>query len=88
MKGDEAMAATWQEISSWFDEGAELGATHMIVVCDTFEYDDYPVFVEPGKTARDVAGEYRGNMQRVMECYDLRMDKDTQMCEYRALHWD
>lgn len=34
------------DISSWFDSGIQLGATHMIVVCDTYDYDDYPVYVK------------------------------------------
>lgn len=79
------MAATRDEISSWFDEGAKNGSRHMLVVCDTFDYDDYPVFTN---TDNDCMMSYRnpGKMQRVMEVYDLRKDKITQMNERRALH--
>jgi hypothetical protein len=38
------MAATKDDLSNWFDDGVSAKATHMIVVCDTFNYDDYPVF--------------------------------------------
>lgn len=33
------MGTTQQEISEWFDRGVKEGATHMIVVCDTFDYE-------------------------------------------------
>ena len=39
------MAATLQGIREWL-ERAEPEHTHMIVMCDTFDHDDYPVFVE------------------------------------------
>ena len=34
------MAATRSDISQWFDRGKKLGATHMLVVCDTLDWDD------------------------------------------------
>jgi hypothetical protein len=62
----------------------------MLVVCDTFDYDDYPVYVKPGEDPRQKAETYqRGeNMQRLMECYSLSMSKEDQMKEHRAFHWD
>jgi hypothetical protein len=75
------MATTKQDISEWFDEGVKKGATHMLVVCDTFEYEDYPVYVMPGQSAVMEASNRDGkNMQKVMECYRLRKDmKDVQL---------
>lgn len=82
------MAATKSDISEWFERGAALGATHMIVVCDTFDHEDYPVFVEPEQSSRDVAAEYDGkNMQRIMEVYDLRIDKAAQLAERRVFNY-
>ena len=79
------MAATRDEISGWFDRGVKEGARHMLVLCDTFDHDDYPVFTH---TDNDCLVRYRnpGNMQRVMEVYDLRTDKTSQMNEKRAFH--
>ena len=72
-----------QEIEGWFDEGKRKGATHMLVVCDTFDYDDYPVYTH---TDDECLARYKepGNMQRVMEVYDLRQDKAEQMAKHRA----
>lgn len=82
-------AATRSDISRWFDVGVQQGATHLIVVCDTFDYGDYPVYVKPGEDARERCKEFTyENMQRVMEVYSLSMDKDKQMKEHRAFHYD
>lgn len=83
------MAASRTDISGWFDRGVEEGATHLIVVCDSWDYEDYPVFVKSGEDAREKASEYSGkNMQRVMEVYSLSQDKEQQMAEHRAFHYD
>lgn len=100
---------TQSEISGWFDRGVNYKATHMVVVVDDFDHEDYPVYArvdetlpadaEPirdpnnayvmvGPSSRSVAAEYSGkNMQRVMEVYDLRMDRETQLAEFRAFHY-
>ena len=78
------MAATKDDISGWFDRGVSEGAKFMLVICDTYDYDDYPMFFSNGK---DCAEKFKkpGNMQSVMECYDLTADKDAQMRERRAM---
>jgi hypothetical protein len=83
------MAATRADISRWFDGGVSRGATHMIVVCDTYEWEDYPVYVTG--TAEDARAEHTRlhgtNMRKVMEVYDLSLSKDEQMAERRAFHY-
>lgn len=60
------------EILNWFKEGQKKKATHMIVVCDTFDHEDYPVYVTRKQDPKVVYAEYSGkNMQRVMEVYAL-----------------
>lgn len=82
------MAATKLDISDWLARGKALGASHMIVVCDTFDHEDYPVFVKPEQSAREIADQYDDkNMQRIMEVYDLRMDIENQLAEHRAFHF-
>lgn len=78
------MAATRQDIEGWFDRGVAQRARHMLVVCDSFDYDDYPVFTT---TDADCLFWYKnpGEMQRVMEVYDLRADKAEQMNERRTM---
>lgn len=81
------MAASREDIRLWFDRAKNDGATHMIVVCDTYDWDDYPVLVYPGENVREAYDSHNGrNMQKVMEVYDLSMDREAQLNEYRAFH--
>ena len=76
------MAATKQDIRQWFLDGVELHATHMIVVCDTYDYEDYPVYVMPDDDVRKIEAKHQlsaGNMQRVMEVYNLSLDREEQL---------
>ena len=84
-------AATQSDIARWLTEGTSKGATHVIVVCDTFDHGDFPVYVMPGQNPREVMEkESKKEMQRVMEVYSLT-GKHTiadQVREYRAFHYD
>ncbi|MDQ5944571.1 MAG: hypothetical protein QG658_640 [Patescibacteria group bacterium] len=82
------MATTIPMLVRWFSVGVEQGATHMIVVCDTFDWEDYPIYVKPGEDVHEKFDEFHErNMQKVMEVYDLRLNRDDQMAERRALHF-
>jgi hypothetical protein len=66
------MAASLKDIAGWFERGKKASSLYMIVVCDTFDHEDYPVYVDPGEDFWSVHAEYDGtNMQRIMEVYDL-----------------
>lgn len=83
------MTATKEDISDWFDRGVRNNATHMIIVCDTYDYDDYPVYVEVGEDPHEVAKKYDGvNMQRLMEVYSLKKSKESQLTIDRVWNWD
>lgn len=83
------MSTTVDTIARWFQAGVEKKATHMIVVCDTFDYDDYPVYVHADEDALDmVEKRFSGqNMQKVMEVYDLSLDMQQQLQETRAFNY-
>ena len=49
------MPTTQKDIRGWLHRGKEKGATHVLVVCDTFDHSDYPVFVMLGQNVRKVA---------------------------------
>ena len=79
------MAATKQDIMRWFKNGVDEKQTHMIVVCDCYDYEDYPVYVGKDEDVREIEKYYNGKeLQAIMEVYNLRMDLDSQMEEYRA----
>ena len=81
------MATTKAEIKRWLNKAKAEGTTHMLVVCDTFDHDDYDVPVKPTEKVADVVAKYRAmSMQRVMEVYDLSLDLEMQLVERRAWH--
>lgn len=79
------MATTKADIEGWLVSAKEEKATHLIVVCDSFDYEDYPVYVLKGQDVRKVVESYHGkNMQRVMEVYNLSKPLKAQLAEERA----
>lgn len=84
------MGTTQAEIRNWLLEGRAQGATHTIVVCDTFDHSDYPVHVEPGENVREKVAEYGdpNRMSRVMEVYSHKLDHETQLAEHRSYHFE
>lgn len=76
---------TKEEISQWFDYGVAEKGTHMIVACDTYDWEDFPVIVREGENFWERYALYDGvNMHKVMEVYDLRADKAEQLAEHRC----
>lgn len=77
---------TTKEIREWLECGKAQGATHMLVVCDTFDWSDYPVFVMPGENVREIAKKNGGpNMTRLMEVYNLALPFDEQLTPFRRV---
>jgi hypothetical protein len=75
------MATTKEDIKNWIDS-APKGTTHMVVVCDTFDYEDYPVYVSKKDNVHEVVGKYSGantHMQKVMEVYNLKKSIKEQL---------
>jgi len=61
----------------------------MIVICDNFSYDDFPVYTN---TLEEFKKEYKkaifshGN-EIILEVYDLKINMNLQMNEDRAFHY-
>ena len=82
------MPTSRDDIKGWLECGKKEGATHMCVVCDTFDWSDYPVFVRPDQDAREVAKQNNGpNMTKLMEVYRLDMDWDQQLNQQRSFNY-
>lgn len=61
----------------------------MLVICDSFDYEDYPVYVMRGQNVHTVIGEKCkiDNMQKLMEVYDLSMDIEKQLKQGRSANY-
>jgi hypothetical protein len=70
------MPATLKIRQEWIERGKEQKATHLFVVCDTFSYEDYPVFVNGMREYAEAYKRYNMvNMQRIMEVIDLSKEQ-------------
>jgi len=86
---EDNMAATRADIQRWIDKRDDE-TTHLIIVCDTYDWEDYPVYVSVFEDVRKVESRFQGNMQRVMEVYSFtgKHTIEDQMAERRAFHYD
>src|SRR5476649_2085521 len=77
------------DIRKWMESGKAQNARFMLVICDTFDWEDYPTYVMPtediNKKAQQFGGDGNGfSMQTIMECYDLSMDWQKQLNQRRS----
>lgn len=80
------MATTKEQISKWFDNAKSEGWDFLFIVCDTFSYEDYPVGVKIQEYETKYKEFHDRNMQKIMEVYDLSLNKESQINEHRAFH--
>ncbi len=86
MSRDPWLRATQEDIRGWLMRGKDKGATHVIIVCDTFDWTDYAVYVMPGKSVAKQLKRNGKNMQQVMEVYNLALPLEPQLDEHIAWH--
>lgn len=81
-------AATAQEVREWVTRAkTKKNVTHVLIVCDHFDYEDYPVEVKEEQDIREVIAKYSGvNMQSIMELYSMKLDIEKQLREHRSWH--
>ncbi len=81
------MSQPWRidDIKDAFDYGLGIGATHMVVMLDTFSLDNYPIFVFPGQDPRSSA---YGSEDRPLECYTYQLSWEEQAEPGRVWNWD
>lgn len=93
------MATSRDDIARWLKELYEPGSgpysdkgktyTHMIVACDTFDYEDYPVFIAEDEDVRERAAEInKQDFGRVMEVYSRNHTAEEQLAEHRVFRYD
>ncbi len=85
---EEAMATSKEDIRTWLKRvQRKKSVTHVLIVCDRFDYSDYPVEVTKAENVVDKVREYdRMEMSQVMEVYSMKRDLEEQLNELRAWH--
>ena len=77
---------TRDDVKQWFDKGVADGQRFMLVYCDTYDYEDYPIYAKDAPEFWKILGSDR-SMQKLMEVYDLTLNEDNQLDEPRANHY-
>lgn len=78
------MASTRLDVDRWIKSAKEQGKKFIISVCDTFEYDDYPVFCENEKEMKEEHKYYKSaSMQKINEIIHI---KDEEVIENLTIH--
>jgi len=77
------MSTTRSTIREWLEAARADGCTHIAVMYDSFDHEDYPVMVQ---TPAEYAERVTNSDDRVMEVYDLGRDLEAQLAEDRAYH--
>ncbi len=84
---------TAARIKEWLEKGVQKGATHCLIICDTWDmangYEDYPMYIMPGENVREIADRYSNpqGIERLVEVYNLALDLEEQLKEVRAWHF-
>lgn len=66
----------YNELKNWYLEGKKDGHKFMTVVCDMFDWEDYPVYDD--KPYKHVGYRNEEKMEKVMEIYDLSIPFENQ----------
>jgi|10_taG_2_1085330.scaffolds.fasta_scaffold04276_2 hypothetical protein len=73
-----------EDIIRWFTEGRKKSADFMLVVCDDFSHEDYPVYLsidEFDSRYTEISSE---DMQTIMASYNLSIGMERQINQYRC----
>ena len=83
------METTRKQIERRLENGKRKDIIHMLVVCDTFDYSDYLIYVSKNQSIRDEFAKRDGkNMEKVMEVYSYTRNLEDQLNEHRTFHFD
>jgi len=79
------MTATLQDIHRWIAKAKEKGASHLIIAVDTYDHENYPVYIGYNENIKKEIGRIRSaELQGIDEIYNMSMDIDKQLAEDRA----
>lgn len=79
---------TKDDLRRWLKGGKEKGATHVVIMFDTYDRVFYPVLVMPGNDLREVVQKESGEDTSVKGVYSLSRDIEKQLAEPNAMHYE
>lgn len=76
------MAISKKMISEWFQR--ELNFDYMLVICDTFDYDYFPVYCLKTELQSKINHYKNKSMAKIMEIYSYNENFETQLKKDRC----
>lgn len=77
---------TKSEIQYWFENSYLINPTHMAVFMDTFDYEDYPVYIQ-AVDEDDARQQIHAKQDRLMEVYSYALPIEDQLNVQRAFNY-
>jgi hypothetical protein len=74
-------------ISVYFDKGVRENYKYLVIFNDSFEYDYFPELYKDAESVWEANESVKGTWTSIEEVYDLSMDKESQLNEFRARHF-
>ena len=69
------------KIKKWLNKSGNF--THMLVICDIFDYENYPVYITSNENVEKMIERYSVNMQKVVEVYNFKMNIGYQLSQFK-----
>lgn len=77
--------AEFPELEEWIAGAIARGDTHMLVLYDFEDFDEFASYVHPGDTVEQASERLLTNpYYKILAAFDLRCDIERQLAEYRA----
>lgn len=75
---------TKNEIRELLIKGNTGEYSHLIICCDTFDWEYYPVYVKCDDDIDKIISHYNNSMDKIIEIYNYNLDIESQLNEYRS----
>jgi hypothetical protein len=82
------MSISKEQIKERLYSGINKGYSHMAVICDSWDYTDFIIYISKDEALDERLKEYQGlnTLYKIMEIYNYGMNLEYQLNEYRAMH--
>jgi len=81
------MTATRNDIDRWVEEAQKQKCAFLIIGLDPFDHGNFPCYCDTEEAACKKLDSLIKSGNGYDEVYDLSMDMDAQLKEYRAVHY-
>lgn len=65
------MTATSKDRARWIEDGKKQKAEYLIIACDTFDFDNYPVYCSQANLEKEKRRISGSSMQKIDEVIEL-----------------